>query len=354
MIPPGRPGTTAARSASACGPRSGLMRTQSRDRSDERAASNAQISWRAPGFSPSATASSRSRMTMSAGPLTAFSIFRSLSPGAKSHERAWKPSAAPVMLRILRSACLHWTSLCSPQRQPEQCSPPQPKARAVAIRARDLLHLPQHFVHARRAEPLAPLERPAGIVLRKPHGDIDIGWGADADLRELAGEIHDHGQDSGSHESGGVLDYGHGETRAAQVCGELLHAAVTPNGAHQRQKLPLRAQEIHGHDPRRIEPEPRGGGRRILTVRTDESELGFARRDRFDAALRQQGEPWALLDDPCRRRWTIGSGHAAGGRRIDIAVADCSRDGVALRVGVEPPPGLSAEPARRVERLVQD
>src|SRR6185437_5721668 len=88
MMPPGRHGTSAARSASACGPCSGLMRTQSRERSGGCAARNAAICPRALGFSPSATASSRSKSTMSASPAAAFSIFRSLSPGAKSQERA--------------------------------------------------------------------------------------------------------------------------------------------------------------------------------------------------------------------------------------------------------------------------
>ena len=54
----------------------------------EEAVKKAETIARALGFSPSATASSRSRRTISAVPAVAFSILRSLSPGANSHERA--------------------------------------------------------------------------------------------------------------------------------------------------------------------------------------------------------------------------------------------------------------------------
>src|SRR5271168_4103975 len=70
----------------------GLMRTQSRCRCCALAVKKAATIDRALGFSPSATASSRSRRTISAGPAVAFSILRSLSPGANNHERALLPA----------------------------------------------------------------------------------------------------------------------------------------------------------------------------------------------------------------------------------------------------------------------
>src|SRR5260370_24275447 len=88
MMPPGRPGTTAARSVSACGPWSVLMRPHSRARCFAFAVKKAETIDRALGFSPSATASSRSRRPMSGDLAVAFSILRSLSPGANSHDRA--------------------------------------------------------------------------------------------------------------------------------------------------------------------------------------------------------------------------------------------------------------------------
>src|SRR6266702_6375868 len=76
----------------------GLIRTQSLARCLAFAARKAATIDRAFGFSASATASSRSKMTMSAAPPVAFSIFRSLSPGANSHDRALRLSPGMVII----------------------------------------------------------------------------------------------------------------------------------------------------------------------------------------------------------------------------------------------------------------
>src|ERR1700737_3661709 len=76
----------------------GLIRTQSLGRCWAFAVRKAATIDRALGFSASATASSRSRRMMSAAPAVAFSILRSLSPGANSHERALRLSPAIVIV----------------------------------------------------------------------------------------------------------------------------------------------------------------------------------------------------------------------------------------------------------------
>src|ERR1700722_5516453 len=94
MMPPGRAGITAARSASAWGPSRGLIRTHRRRRAGGGCASRkAAVIPPALGLASSVTASSRSRRTMSAADPAAFSILRSLSPGANSQERALKASS---------------------------------------------------------------------------------------------------------------------------------------------------------------------------------------------------------------------------------------------------------------------
>src|SRR5687768_17546159 len=84
----------------------GLMRTHSFARCCVFALRNAVTSVRALGFSASDTASSRSRITMSALLAVAFAILRSLSPGANSQERnfeAWLILSSSITLRQLQN-----------------------------------------------------------------------------------------------------------------------------------------------------------------------------------------------------------------------------------------------------------
>src|SRR6185437_15265682 len=118
-------------------------------------------------------------------------------------------------------------SLSDPQRQPEQCTPPQPKARTIAIGAGDFLHPPQRVMNPLRAQPFAPFERTARVVLRETHRDVDVFRTADSDLCGLTGEIDDHRENPGCDEARGILDDGHGEACPAQEGSELRCRAVT-------------------------------------------------------------------------------------------------------------------------------
>src|SRR6185437_6411356 len=107
------------------------------------------------------------------------------------------PRAATSAMRMLRVLAAIWyssfrpglkpVSECCPggsrdvkaslprtQRQCEQRPAPQPQARPIAVGACDFLHLPQHVMHPQHAEPFAPLEGAARIVLREPHRSVDV------------------------------------------------------------------------------------------------------------------------------------------------------------------------------------
>src|SRR3546814_17845450 len=93
MMPPGLPGITAARSASAYSLSSGLMRTHSREVS-ACAFRNAAVQARELAFSPVGNAYSGSIRAMWAVLAAAVVIFFYLFPGSNRQERAMNPSVA--------------------------------------------------------------------------------------------------------------------------------------------------------------------------------------------------------------------------------------------------------------------
>ena len=196
---------------------------------------------------------------------------------------------------------------------------------------------------AGRPEPVAHAERPIGIAEPEFNRGVDVIDAGDALLGDVAADIDDGGNDALGDEAGAVVDHRH-----RRACGGEERVGAGPKGGiggrrrHQGAPAIEAEQRIHRHRAPGIEALVERALRRVAAQGGDEAK-GVVRRAIGAADLGAGGAKHAGQRlAPVRHRRADPDRALIGFRRWLLI----GGDDLAVKVVVEPPPGLAAEKLR--------